>query len=197
MHLVVYSKSESFNAYFSGTQEHSVDFRSQLTSPLAKANQIYLLHISSMGPQCFDWLRQCSSNGLVVVAICSDKPDIREMLESVRLGARAYCNSYMQTALYKQLIRLLSNGQSWFPPQMLELTFELAHKAIHGKDVHALLETLTPREKDVTSAVCDGMSNKQIAEQLEISERTVKTHLTNIFKKLQLQDRLALVLHLK
>ena len=197
MRLIVYSRSESFKAYFPGAPKHAVEYRSQLTKPLTKTKQIYLLHISSMGPQCFSWLTQCSANDSVVAAICSDKPDIAEMLESVQSGAKAYCNSYMRTAHYQQLIRLLSNGQSWFPPQMLQQAFELAHQAVNVKDVHALLEALTSREKDVTLAVCEGMSNKQIADQFAISERTVKTHLTNIFKKLQLRDRVALVLYLK
>jgi len=51
------------------------------------------------------------------------------MLKCVRLGAKAYCNSHMVSAHYKQMLELLENGQSWFPPQMLDETFDIAKKA--------------------------------------------------------------------
>ena len=92
-----------------------------------------------------------------------------EMLECVEVGARAYCNSYMRASNYQQLLRLLTNGQSWFPPSMLAQTFELAHRSIKGKDIAVLLKDLTEREKEVAIAVSEGLSNRQIAERFEIS----------------------------
>ena len=56
---------------------------------------------------------------------------------------------------------------------------------------------LTAREKDIAHAVGEGKSNWQIADLYEISETTVKTHLSNIFKKLELKDRVGLVLYIK
>jgi len=59
------------------------------------------------------------------------------------------------------------------------------------------LKTLSSREKEVVVRIRTGESNKQIAEHLFISERTVKAHLSSIFKKLSLSDRLQLVIYLQ
>lgn len=58
------------------------------------------------------------------------------------------------------------------------------------------LATLTPRERDIVNLLADGATNKKVADALDISERTVKGHLSNIFMKLGIPDRLKLVLYL-
>lgn len=58
------------------------------------------------------------------------------------------------------------------------------------------LATLTPRERDIVKRLAGGATNKELAEDLDISERTVKGHLSNIFMKLGVPDRLKLVLYL-
>ncbi len=52
---------------------------------------------------------------------------------------------------------------------------------------------LTPKEKEIISFVCEGLSNKEIAHRLNISESTIKAHLHRIFKKLNIQSRTQLV----
>lgn len=59
------------------------------------------------------------------------------------------------------------------------------------------LATLTRRERDIVNLLADGATNKQVAQELDISERTVKGHLSNVFMKLGVSDRLNLVLYLK
>lgn len=58
------------------------------------------------------------------------------------------------------------------------------------------LATLTPRERDIVNLLAEGATNKQVAEELAITERTVKGHLSNVFMKLGVPDRLKLVLFL-
>lgn len=197
MSLQVYSTSKSFQKHLNRTIEVPFGFHSVMAESEPDSNHIYLMHSSSLEFICLDWLREKSRKRHYIVGICSDRPDISEMLEYVEAGAMAYCNSYMQAANYQHMLRLLENGQSWFPPAMLAQTFKLAQQTIKGKDVDALLQILTDREKEVALAVAEGMSNRDIANRFEISERTVKTHLTNIFVKLDLKDRVALVLYLK
>ncbi len=119
------------------------------------------------------------------------------MLECVRLGARAYCNSHMVATHYRQMLRLLAQGQSWFPPHMLEETFRLAQQAIRSEPSQDLLLRLTNREREIALSVADGKTNRQIADLHAIAVATVKSHLTSIFKKLEVKDRVALVLLLK
>ena len=197
MKLIIYSTSASFEQFLHDHLDTTFEFYSQLQAPSSDPDQLYLLHMSGMELDCYEWLLKHVSGKPLRIGVCSDLPNIREMLECVRLGAKAYCNSHMATLHYHQMLELLANGQSWFPPQMLDETFRLAQQAIKPAQDQAQLEILTTREKDIAHAVGEGKSNQQIANLYDISEPTVKTHLTNIFRKLELKDRVGLVLYLK
>ncbi len=158
---------------------------------------MHLLHISSQKLDCYNWLLKHVSGKTIKVGVCSDLPNLHEMLECARLGAKAYCNSHMASLHYQQMLLLLEKGQSWFPPQMLDETFRLAQQAASPPNHQEHLEILTAREKDVALAVGEGNSNRQIADLFDISEATVKSHLTSIFKKLELKSRVSLLLFLK
>lgn len=197
MKLVVFSTSQPFKRHLTDCLETSFDFHSRLQVPARSSQQIYLLHLSSMKSAGLEWMLMQVSAKPVTVAVCSDLPGVGEMLECVRLGARAYCNSHMAAVHYQQMLRLLAQGQSWFPPHMLDETFRLAQQAIRPEPSSDLLQRLTDREREIALAVSEGKSNRQVAELHAISEVTVKSHLTSVFKKLEVKDRVALVLLLK
>jgi len=197
MKLIVYSASRSFEQFLSDHLDTAFEFRTQLRAPSDDPEQLYMLHISSMELDCYEWLLKHVSGKPIKVGVCSEVPNIREMLECVRLGAKAYCNSHMAALHFHQLLQLLANGQSWFPPQMLDETFKLAQQAVKPAQNQQQLKILTARERELAQAVAEGKSNRQIADMFDISEPTVKTHLSNIFRKLELKDRVGLVLYLK
>lgn len=197
MKLAVYSASADFEKFIRAHLSADFDFHPDLPAPGEDREQIHLLHISSMELDCYEWLLKFVSGKPLRVCVCSDLPNIREMLECVRLGARAYCNSRMALPHYEQMLDMVTSGQSWFPPQMLDETFRLAQQASGARAEARPLDMLTEREQEIAMAVADGKSNRQIADFLDISEPTVKTHLTSIFKKLELKDRVGLVLYLK
>lgn len=197
MKLIVYSASQSYGQFLAKHLDIEIRSESRLPNPGKDAENIHLLHISSLGKSCFEWMERYASSPGIKIGICSDQPSMIEMLECVQAGCKAYCNSYMAEAHFRQLLQLLENGQSWFPPSMLEQTFKLAHQATRPAGLKTSLDALTKRETEIALAVAEGKSNRQIAGDLLISEPTVKTHLTNIFKKLEVKDRVALVLHLK
>jgi DNA-binding CsgD family transcriptional regulator len=178
MKLIVFSVSRSFEQFLNRHLDIAFEYSNELQAPSDDSDQLYLLHISGMELECYEWLLKHVSGKPIRVGVCSDLPNIREMLECVRLGA-------------------VENGQSWFPPQMLDETFKLAQQAANPTLNQEQLEILTAREKDIALAVGDGKSNRQIADLFDISEPTVKSHLTSIFKKLDLKDRVGLVLYLK
>jgi two-component system, NarL family, nitrate/nitrite response regulator NarL len=196
MDIILYTKSESLITHLTLNLKFACEVRTEL-SPRSNSKQIQLLHISAFQQtDAINWLRNQAAAGCVI-AVCADRPDLTQMLASVQAGSKAYCNSYMQTGLYQQMLQALETGQSWFPPEMLAQTFTLAQTALKVEKNPAQLEALTERENEIARAVADGLSNRQIAERCDISERTVKAHLTNIFKKLEIKDRVALVLHFK
>ncbi len=198
MRLVVYTALPDFERFLGDHLDLPFDSHPQLGSPDEDPGCIHLLHLSGMADACYEWMQQYLPGQPTRVALCSDRPNLQEMLEGVRLGARAYCNSYMAANHYYQMLQLVESGQSWFPPQLLEQTFVLARQAAARPkfDLNALAD-LTAREREIALAVGDGKSNREIAQQFEITEPTVKTHLGNIFRKLDLKDRIGLVLLLK
>lgn len=198
MRLIVYSASPAFERFLGDHLELTFDLRKQLELPPEDPDCIHLLHLTGMADACYEWLQQHVTGKPTLAALCSDRPNLQEMLEGVRLGARAYCNSHMAANHYYQMLQLIENGQSWFPPQLLDQTFELARQAAERAqpEVEAL-DDLTVREREIALAVGDGKSNREIAQHFEITEPTVKTHLGNIFRKLDVKDRIGLVLLLK
>jgi len=197
MKPIVFSVSSSFEQFLNRHLDIPFECCNELQAPSDDPEQLYLLHISGMDLDCYEWLLKHVSGKPIRVGVCSDLPNIHEMLECVRLGAKAYCNSHMASLHYHQMLQLVENGQSWFPPQMLDETFRLAQQAANPARNQEQLEILTAREKDIALAVGEGKSNRQIANLYDISEPTVKSHLTSIFKKLELKDRVGLVLFLK
>jgi len=85
-------------------------------------------------------------------------------------------------------IRLVSQGRKYYDPSMLELAMAKEEDPI---------ETLTPREQEVLKALGKGMSNKEIAKALYITEYTVKKHVSQILGKLDLKDRTQAALYAK
>ena len=160
MDLRVYSTSKSLQHHLNNVIATPFDFQPQLGDAHMGLANVSLVHISSLDLPCLDWLNREIKGTDKVVGICSDNPNVLEMLECVEAGARAYCNGYMQAANYQQMLRLLSNGQSWFPPTMLSQALSLAHQELKGKDTTALLQILTAREKEVAIAVSQGLSNR-------------------------------------
>jgi len=197
MSCVVYTRSAPFQQFLRQHLEMPLEFTSGLQAPDNEPRRVHLLHLSSLEQDCYRWLQRHASGKSIAAAVCSNLPDVGGMLECVRLGARGYCNSHMAALHYRQMLDMLANGQSWFPPTLLDEAFRLAQQAVQAPREPPRIETLTPRENQIAGYVAEGMSNRKIAELLEISEPTVKSHLTRIFKKLQLKDRVALVLLLK
>ena len=195
MRLILYTKSPALVESLKQRLQLPVTIQDQLPELLSD-DPLHLLHITSLGPEVIQRLSSYAGADLKI-AVCSDRPDINEMLQCVQAGSKAYCNSYMQADLLRQMMEALENGQSWFPPQMLEHTFQLAMSALGVQKKPQAESLLTARENEIAQSVADGLSNNQIAQRYDISLRTVKAHLTNIFKKLGIKDRVALVLRFK
>jgi len=190
--LVVYSRSRSFEDHINNVVDSEVSCRSVLSPAVAIPGNVYLVHAKSFSRELASWLETTCKKG-VAIGIADDSPKIEDMLTYTQVGVHGYFNTYMATPHYAQMIRLLANGQSWFPPPLLSQAFDLARSAIPNV---VQLENLTLREREIAMAVAKGKNNKLIADECNITERTVKSHLTHIFKKLDIKDRVSLVVYL-
>ena len=121
----------------------------------------------------------------VVVVTASQHP--AEALAAIRAGARAVVFKRFAVETLMEALRSVADGHVWMPPALQsELTAQMSGPAP---------KTLTSRERDIVRLVALGLRNEEIAERLAIGEVTVKTHLNNVFHKLDVRDRVGLTLY--
>jgi two-component system, NarL family, response regulator LiaR len=114
------------------------------------------------------------------------------VLASLRAGAAGYLLKNAPLQELTKAIRLVSSGEGVFD---MKVTGNLLrHLAADKVEMRKDMEELHPRELQILSSAAKGMGNKEIAGELEISERTVQTHLVNIFRKLRVGSRTEAVL---
>jgi DNA-binding NarL/FixJ family response regulator len=129
------------------------------------------------------------------VAVLSYRPEAREAMQALEAGARGYAHVLSPPALLRQLEVVVANQGVWVPPELMARVVGGAFQALGGLAQTQLeeLEVLTERERAVTLAVLEGQSNKEVARELGITERTVKAHLGAVFHKLGVRDRMQLL----
>ncbi len=126
-----------------------------------------------------------------------------KQVDAVLRSASGYFDMSESAVLLQKAVERILVGDIWLQraliPQVIKSVSR--HKPQHTNEeqhqAQALLDTLSKREKDVAAMIASGKSNKRIANQLNISERTVKAHLTSIFRKLNVADRLHLAVFIK
>jgi len=113
-------------------------------------------------------------------------------------GVKAYGNARMLPLHFNQMIETVRNSKVWTYPELTAALVEQTTKPILKEESQKLLdERLTQKEKEVVVLILEGLTNDAIATKLNTSTRTIKAHLTSIFQKLHINDRLSLVLLLK
>ena len=134
------------------------------------------------------------------IIVLTGAPDEREGIAILKAGARGYCHRDIDGALLEKATDVVLKGEIWvgrklIPHLLEELTVltEQRRRDAPGKSDERL-ERVTPRERQIVDLLSAGASNKEIAKRLNVTERTVKAHLTAIFRKLGLSGRLQLAL---
>jgi two-component system, NarL family, response regulator LiaR len=119
------------------------------------------------------------------VVVLTSATDDEHLVRAVRAGATSYL---LKTAAAEEVIaavRAAANGTANLSPDLVtRLT-----RALRRPPPVDPLQPLSPREREVLDLIASGQSNRQIATELIIGEQTVKTHVSNILMKLDLQDR--------
>lgn len=134
---------------------------------------------------------------LPVIAL-SDTPRDEQGLTALGAGVSGYCNGYAAPNVLQQVADIVLNGGVWVGQSILQRlvagTAQLAAQKRSAPVSDEWAANLTDRETIVAKAVASGANNKEIANQLDITERTVKAHLGSAFEKLKVRDRLQLTL---
>lgn len=127
-----------------------------------------------------------------------DDPDL--IFRAMKIGAKGYILKTMASAQLIYAIEEVANGKIYLPAALSSRFFDYFQKSFKEEmnevsDENNLLSYLTAREEEVLELLTQGITYKGVATQLFISETTVKTHVNNIFQKLQVNDRTQAVLY--
>ena len=128
-----------------------------------------------------------------VIALTSFTEDDK-VFPAIQAGASSYLLKDVSPDNLVEAIRAVHRGEARLHPDIArKLMEQIAQQASPARE--SRLDDLTEREREVTNLVAKGCSNQEIANELVISEKTVKTHVSNILGKLQLEDRTQLAIY--
>lgn len=141
-----------------------------------------------------------SLDSAVPVVVMASEPTQEAAMQALALGARAYCHTHATPGMLEQIALVVLNGGLWLGTELMSRVMSAAAQRLLDGDnapTASRLDVLTPRERAVAFEVARGATNKEAARTLDITARTVKAHLSAVFEKLGVRDRLQLVLALK
>lgn len=121
------------------------------------------------------------------ILVLSSYNDEKYIRDAMRAGADGYVLKSVSTSELVRIIRCFCQGQSIISPYLANLALDLKEKA-EPESTTADAE-LTEREKEILKCIADGKSNKQISDSLFVSVETVKSHVKNLYKKLNVKNR--------
>ncbi|NMB15746.1 MAG: response regulator transcription factor [Firmicutes bacterium] len=124
--------------------------------------------------------------GIIGLTIHDDEEYLRELIKE---GAQGYLLKDTEPVRVVEAIRRVFRGEAFLPPNLITKLFSTLQRPSAADDAAPPEEDLTPREREVLQCIAQGMSNKEIAVSLYISQKTVKNHISSIFRKLDLTDR--------
>jgi DNA-binding NarL/FixJ family response regulator len=162
-------------------------------APLADASVIWL-HVTGDPLAVSAWvsaMRAAAQHTPIVVL--SNVPEDEQGMAALAAGASGYCSALTLPAILQQVAGVVEHGGLWVGPQLMRRLMQ----GIAARSTEATgptLEMLSQRERQVAEAVARGATNKEIARVMDITERTVKAHLSSAFEKLGVRDRMQLSL---
>lgn len=142
-----------------------------------------------------DNVKELAKNNFKCLAI-SKNPNFIEAQNFLNADAKGYANARMQKVHFIDAINCINNGGVWLLPDIISNMINLINQS-YKQDNNDLFELLNEREKIVANYIKDGLSNAQIGEILQLSERTIKATSSTIYQKLGVKNRIQLVMTLK
>lgn len=146
------------------------------------------------GTEREDRVRAACAPGRPVIAMVP-VPLEAEAFSLLSAGLQGYCHVEAVPEQLREIAQVVERGGLWMPPELLRRFLALSSRVVPTAAPEVPeLDNLTSRELMVAEQVARGASNREIAEALDITERTVKAHLSAIFEKLAVRDRVQLAL---
>ena len=125
-------------------------------------------------------------NSEVKVLLLTAHNESEYLVKAVELGIHGYVLKDAPSSVLVEAINSIYQGETFIQPSLASI---LNDKIKEKEQDQAKIDSLTKRELEVLKLLSVGMYNKEIGEKLEITERTIKNHVSNIFKKIGVSDR--------
>lgn len=123
------------------------------------------------------------------VLILTIHNEVEYLMRAVEIGVAGYLLKDSESSVLKEAIFAVYNGDNFIDATMTPLLKEQNYLKELQKEARSKEKVLSTREIEVLCALAEGLYNKEIASKLQISEKTVKNHVSNIFKKIGVSDR--------
>jgi DNA-binding NarL/FixJ family response regulator len=139
-------------------------------------------------------LEACPSLKIIMLTVSEANDDIAKAL---RLGAKGYVLKGIGSRSLADVVKTVASGESYVSPSLSARLIAGMSEAREASEKRDLMAELTEREQQVLNLVASGLSNKRVAIQLDLHEKTVKHHMTRILAKLKVTNRTEAALALR
>lgn len=139
------------------------------------------------GLEVLEKLREKGSKQKVLILTIHN--EVEYLMKAIEIGVSGYLLKDSESSILKKAIYAVNSGESYIDAKMTPLLKEQNYLKEVQREARAKEKLLSTREIEVLCALAEGLYNKEIASKLQISEKTVKNHVSNIFKKIGVSDR--------
>jgi DNA-binding NarL/FixJ family response regulator len=179
------------------------DARDAFTLAVELSPDIVLLDLSLPAPGGIETTqrikREVPSAGIIALAVAEDED---QLFDAIKAGAAAFVLKDVSPEDLITIIRRVRAGEYLIndkvfarPSVASRVLKEFRELAVYGQEAAPIFAPLSPREVEILDNIAKGMTNKQVAYALTISEQTVKNHMSSILRKLSVNDRTQAVVY--
>ena len=211
MNIFVFSAIKKITEHFVNelseinTQVHYFSSIEDLTSAIENETIVHLIY--HLGLRQNDEIEfktiQSSFKHKLNTLVLTNTPNPEQGVRLLNLNIRGYANTYLEHDKLIMAISVIQQGEIWAGASLIEYMLSkttiasAADLQVPAENTSSVFHLLTTREQQIAQKILLGLQNKIIADELSITERTVKAHLSMIFKKLKVRNRLELTLKLQ
>lgn len=162
----------------------------------ARQQRLVVLDAGLPGLPAFGGPEWTAAVGALDILATSLKPNDEQGRQFLAAGAKGYAHAYVSPEGLDTALKVIANNGVWMGASLLTRLLQHLHRgaAPVAADTSSWAAELTPREKEVAERAARGLANQVIADDLGITERTVRAHISSVFEKLGVSDRLMLAL---
>ena len=195
----LYSKTKEVSNYVINSLSNYEIILVDDSSKLFEINQkdsLLLLHIDSYLEDAVELVNYLlkEMQDLKILALCNSV-DFLQATTLLQAGVKGYGNVYMHSIHLKQAVDVIVSGNVWIYPELANHLIKNLTKSEYIDEKK--LETLSEHERECSILAAEGKSNQEIATLLDRQEITIKKHLSSVYKKLNIKNRMELAFYLK